>query len=151
VLDREGPDALTVGAVANELGIKAPSLYKHFGGKRELEAVLVADGLEASADAMEAAGDDLLAVGAAYRAWALEHPHLYRLSTERPLPRDLLPEGLEDRAAAPLLRAVPDEDRARAVWAFAHGMVALELADRFPGGADLDAAWAAGLGAFARR
>ena len=31
----------------------------------------------------------------------------------------------------------------------AHGMVILELDDRFPPGADLDAAWARGLSAFA--
>jgi hypothetical protein len=42
-----------------------------------------------------------------------------------------------------------DGDRARAVWAFAHGMAELELADRFPPGADVDAAWRAGVTAFA--
>jgi hypothetical protein len=36
-------------------------------------------------------------------------------------------------------------DRARAVWVFAHGMVVLELAERFPPDADLDAAWRAGI------
>jgi hypothetical protein len=57
-----------------------------------------------------------------------------------------LPAGLEARAAAPLLAAVGgDPDRARATWAFAHGMVMLELTDRFPAGADLDAAWRVGL------
>ena len=34
-----------------------------------------------------------------------------------------------------------DEHRARLLWAAAHGLVVLELADRFPPGADLDAAW----------
>jgi Tetracyclin repressor-like, C-terminal domain len=42
-----------------------------------------------------------------------------------------------------------DPDRARALYAFAHGMVILELGGRFPDGADLDAAWARGLRAFA--
>jgi hypothetical protein len=86
-----------------------------------------------------------MALAVAYRRFALGHPHLYRLMTDRPLPREQLPAGVEDRAAAPLLRAVGDPDRARAVWAFAHGMVALELAERFPPGADLDAAWRAGI------
>ena len=62
--------------------------------------------------------------------------------TERPLPRDLLPGGLEARAAAPLLKATGDADLARALWAFAHGMVTLELAGRFPPWAELDRAWA---------
>jgi len=68
--------------------------------------------------------------------------------TELPLPRDLLPEGLEARAAEPLLRVTKEPDRARALWAFAHGMVQLELAGRFPPGADLGPAWATGIAAF---
>ena len=68
--------------------------------------------------------------------------------TELPLPRDRLPDGLEARAAAPLVRAAGDEDRARALWAFAHGMVTLELAGRFPPDADVDAAWQTGIAAF---
>jgi hypothetical protein len=43
-----------------------------------------------------------------------------------------------------------DPDRARAAWAFAHGMTILELDGRFPTNADLDAAWAVGLDRFAR-
>jgi AcrR family transcriptional regulator len=150
LLTREGVEALTLGRVAKALGIRPPSLYKHFAGKREIEAALIAEGFEAFAAALAAARPDLAAIARAYRAFALEHPHLYRLMTSGPLPRDLLPGGLEERAAAPLLRAAGDPDRARAAWAFAHGMVDLELAGRFPPGADLDAAWADAIGAFTR-
>jgi hypothetical protein len=38
-----------------------------------------------------------------------------------------------------------DTDLARATFAFAHGMTILELGDRFPAEADLDAAWRRGL------
>lgn len=31
------------------------------------------------------------------------------------------------------------------MWAFAHGMVSLEIDSRFPPGADLDSAWRAGI------
>jgi AcrR family transcriptional regulator len=149
LLDREGVEALTLGRIARELGIKTPSLYKHFAGKRELEAVLIAEGLEAWARALSGAPADIAGIGAAYRRFALENPELYRLMTERPLPRDLLPEGLEEQAAAPLLKAVGDPDLARAAWALAHGMVELELAGRFPAHADLDAAWAKAMAALA--
>jgi hypothetical protein len=71
--------------------------------------------------------------------------------TDRPLPRDRLPAGVEARAAAPLLRAAGNQDLARAVWAFAHGMVQLELARRFPPGADPDTAWQEGISAFQGR
>jgi AcrR family transcriptional regulator len=139
LLAREGIEALTVGRLARSLGIKAPSLYKHFNSKRELETELIADGLEAHAAAVD--GADLRAIARAYRDFALANPELYRLMTERPLPREDLPAGLEARAAAPLLRALGDADLARGAWAFAHGMVQLELAGRFPPDADLDAAW----------
>ena len=70
--------------------------------------------------------------------------------TGGPLPRERLPEGLEAWTAEPVVVAVGgDPDRARAAWAFAHGMTILELDGRFPPGADLDAAWAAGIGALA--
>jgi AcrR family transcriptional regulator len=147
LLREEGPDGITVGRLAAELGIRPPSLYKHFDGKRDLEARLIAQGLEAAAEAMEQAGDDLAEIAAAYRSFAVAEPALYRLMTEGPLPRDLLPEGLEARAGAPIARAAGDPDLARAAWAFAHGMTQLELAGRFPPGADLDAAWSAGIGA----
>jgi AcrR family transcriptional regulator len=151
LLTRDGVEALTVGRLAAGLRIKPPSLYKHFAGRREIEAALIGEGLEAQADALEAAGPSLDEIAKAYRAFALAHPHLYRLMTERPLPRDLLPEGVEARAAAPVVRAAHgDADLARALWAFAHGMVQLELAARFPPGADLDAAWQRALTALAR-
>jgi AcrR family transcriptional regulator len=147
LLVAEGLDALTLGRIAHRLEIKPPSLYKHFAGKREIEAILIAEGFEAHITALGEAGDTQEGLAAAYRAFALANPHLYRLMTERPLPRDLLPEGLEARAAEPLLRVTKDPDRARALWAFAHGMVQLELAGRFPPGADLEPAWATGIAA----
>jgi AcrR family transcriptional regulator len=148
LLAREGVEGLTIGRLAGALGIKPPSLYKHFAGKRHIEAVLIAEGLAAFAEALEAAGPSLADVAAAYRRYALAHPQLYRLMTEGPLPRDLLPDGLEARAAAPVLSAAGDPDLARAAWAYAHGMVALELAGRFPPGADLDRAWTKAVAAF---
>jgi AcrR family transcriptional regulator len=154
LLDAEGPDGLTMRRVADALGIKAPSLYKHVPDKTALELLVIADGLAEVAEALEAAtadaADPLPALAKAYRDYAVAHPHLYRLMNYRPLRRDLLPEGLEDRAALPLLKAFGgDSDKARALWAFAHGMVSLEIDGRFPPDADLPAAWQAGLATFA--
>jgi len=151
LLADDGVEALTLGRIARELGIRTPSLYKHVDSKRAIEVALIAEGLEASADALERAAPDLASLAAAYRRFALEQPQLYRLMTERPLPREELPPGLEERAAAPLIRALGDADLARATWAFAHGMVQLELAGRFPPDADLDAAWATAVAALQAR
>ena len=43
-----------------------------------------------------------------------------------------------------------DPALAQALWSFAHGMVILELDDRYPPGSDLDRTWRAGAAAFAR-
>jgi AcrR family transcriptional regulator len=184
LLEEEGVEALTMRRLADRVGIRAPSLYKHLPDKAALEAAIIATGLEEAATAFEAAvegagegrnrgageaegaseasanaagagdgagkgaGGGLAALAAAYRRFALEHPHLYRLMNNGPLPREHLPPGLEERPAAPVLRVAGSQARARAVWAFAHGMVMLELDHRFPPDADLDAAWQAGIAAF---
>ena len=149
LLEREGPAGLSMRRVAERLGIRAPSLYKHVRDKGELEAALISEGFEETAERFEATGS-LAELGAVYRAFALEHPHLYRLMLQGPLARERLSPGAEQRAAAPVIAAVGgDRDRARAVFAFAHGMVILELDGRFPPDADLAAAWARGLSAFA--
>ena len=62
-----------------------------------------------------------------------------------------MPKGLEGWTAQPLLRVAGGEHGARAAWAFAHGMTILEVDGRFPAGADLDAAWEAGIAALAGR
>ena len=111
---------------------------------------LVSEGFEEWAEraeqAIEDPGEPVAALGRAYRDFARAHPHMYRLMTERPLARELLTPGVEERAAQPVVRAAGgDPDLARALWAFAHGMTVLELNERFPAGADLDAAWREGL------
>jgi AcrR family transcriptional regulator len=155
LLEQEGPAALTMRRLADRLGIRAPSLYKHLPDKAALEAAIIATGFEDAAAAFEAALDDatepLASLATAYRAFALAHPHLYRLMTDQPLPRDRLPAGLEDRTAAPLLHATGDPQLARAFFAFAHGMVLLELTRRLPAGADPQAAWHEGIAAFQAR
>lgn len=155
ILESEGPDALTMRSVAARLGIQAPSLYKHVADKEELEALLIAEALRGMGDALRAATAELPpraarrrllhAIAGGYREWALAHPHLYRLATEGALPRDRLPDGLEAWTSEPLVRAAGSPDRARATWAFAHGMTILELDGRFPPDANLEGAWRAGI------
>ena len=142
--------------VAEAVGVRAPSLYKHVSGRDELVAALQAEGLASMGRAFGGVGRKrtratrLAALADAYRRLALERPALYRLTASRPLLRDWLPEGLENEVGSVLIDAVGgDGDLARAVWAFAHGMSDLELAGRFPPDADIDAAWRAGVAALA--
>jgi AcrR family transcriptional regulator len=151
VLDRDGPDGLTMRSVADELRIKAPSLYKHVAGKGAIEAELIAAAMREIGQALHdslAGGGSIVDLLAAYRAAARAHPNLYRLATAGTLPREQLPAGLEDWAGEPFLTVTGEPHRAQALWSFAHGMVILELDGRFPAGSDLDRTWAEGAAAF---
>lgn len=155
VLETEGEQALTMRRIADEIGVRAPSLYKHIAGRDELIAALQAIGLRAAGQALSVVRTKrtrptrLAAFAVAYRQLALDRPALYRLTSGRPLLRDQLPDGLEREVGQVLVDVVGgDPDLARALWAFAHGMADLELAGRFPPDADLDKAWRVGVRAF---
>ncbi|MFE9907671.1 TetR/AcrR family transcriptional regulator [Streptomyces clavifer] len=152
LLEEEGAEALAMRRLADRVGVKAPTLYKHFPDKSSVVTALAGEMLRETAGVLEAAERDhpgsFVGLATAYRAHALAHPHLYLLT----MGSAVLPVGAAAAAAAPLFRAAGgDEGRARAAWAFAHGMVVLELNGRFLPGTDLAAAWEAGIAAFAVR
>ena len=152
VLGRDGPTGLTMRSVADELGIKAPSLYKHVAGKAAIEVELVAAALTEMGEALHATlveDGSTAALLATYRRKARAEPDMYRLATTGSLPREQLPPDLEDWAGEPFLTVTGEPHRAQALWSFAHGMVILELDGRFPAGSDLDRTWAEGAAAFA--
>ena len=154
ILEDEGVDALTMRRLAAEVGIQAPSLYKHFSTKRAVEAALIEQGMLELGKALHVAvaapgrGGLVRSLLDAYRRAALASPALYRLTTARRLPREDLPPGLEEWAGQPFFLATGDPWRAQALFSFAHGMVILELDDRFPEGSDLGRTWNAGAAAF---
>lgn len=154
IIEEEGAGALTMRRLAAVVGMQAPSLYKHFPTKRAVEAALIEQGMLEFGQALHAA----LSPGRqgavrrlldAYRKAAMAGPALYRLATVGHLPREDLPPGLEAWAGEPFLLATGDPWRAQALFSFAHGMVVLELDDRFPPGSDLGRTWRAGAAAFA--
>lgn len=148
LLEAEGPAALTMRRLATEMGIKAPSLYKHVANKDAIEAGLQERALIDMANAL-APAEGLVEITRLYRQWALAHPGLYELATRRPLHRDEIAPGVEAAAAAQIVAAAGGEEhRARALWALAHGLIDLELAGRFPPDADLDRTWEAALAPF---
>ena len=157
LLDNDGPDAVTMRRVADELGIQAPSLYKHFPNKAALELALIEEALveigEVSHSTIQLAAPDrcLGALLDAYRSYSLSHPHLYRLATSGHLAREGLSPGLEEWAGNPWYVVTGDAYLAQALWSFAHGMVVLELDDRYLPGSDLSRTWSAGACAFQHR
>ncbi|MDC7121254.1 TetR/AcrR family transcriptional regulator [Cellulomonas fimi] len=154
-----GPDAVTVRDVARAAGTSASAVYSLFGGREPLLHAVRAEAearFAASLDAAPRTGDpaaDLLALGIAYRDWALAEPHFYRVMfgtradddpAAAPVAQAATFRVLRDAAHAVLHDAgAPDAD-ARAVraaeglWALVHGLVDLELGGLLPG--DTDAA-----------
>ena len=57
LLEEEGLEALTMRRLAERVGIRAPSLYKHLPDKAALEAAIIATGFEEAAAAFEQAVD----------------------------------------------------------------------------------------------
>ena len=160
LVEIEGVETLTMRRLGDELGIKAPSLYKHLPGRDGVVAQLVDETLfetgdrlhtAVSAPAADAAGGPVAALLGAYRDLGRRNPNLYRLVTTGTLPRSALTPGLEDWAGEPFYRATGEPYRAQALWAFAHGTLILEIEERFLPGSDLDRTWAAGARAFAAR
>jgi AcrR family transcriptional regulator len=146
LLERDGPEGLAMRALAEAVGAHPPAVYRHFPDKRAVEAAVVSEGLfevgDAMLEALEGADDPLTSLSGAYRSWAHEHPHLYRLAFGKPLDVHVDPQA--EQHAGKALREVTkgDVNAARAIWASVHGLVSLELDKRFPEGSDLDAIWA---------
>jgi AcrR family transcriptional regulator len=156
ILEDEGLDALTMRRLAAAVDVRAPSLYKHFSSKRAVEVALIEEGLLESGHIMHRAvakpgrRSTTAALLSAYRSVALANPNLYPLMTSGSLPRAELTPGLEDWAGEPFLLATGDAYLGQALWAFAHGMVVLELDRRFLEHSDLDRTWRSGARAFER-
>jgi len=153
MLEAVGSDGLTMRRLADELGIRAPSLYKHVDGRPALELALVEIGLDETGLAMHAAvegsnGDPVGDLLGAYRALGLANPELYRLITASSFPRAGLLPGLEAWAGEPFFLVVGEPHLAQALWSFAHGTLILELDQRFLDGSNLDQTWHAGTEAF---
>lgn len=83
LLGEEGPSALSTRRLAREAGTSTMAVYTHFGGMPALVREVVADGFARLFDRVAAVEttddvlDDLTRVAGAYRAHALENPHVY--------------------------------------------------------------------------
>ena len=92
-LARGGPSALSVNAIAKELGVSGPALYRYFANRDELLTELIADAyrdLAAALSEMATSSDGSPAIrlrllAGAYRDWALANPERYRLLFTAPV------------------------------------------------------------------
>jgi AcrR family transcriptional regulator len=168
LLEAGGLRAVTMEAVAQQVGVRAPSLYKRIPGRGALLAAIATAVLGELGDLLAPLARDpdaaagLRSAALAYRAFAQANPRAYELLYMDLPPDSRPPVEVTARAAGPVLdltaRLVgPDQalEAARVVTAFVHGFVSMELAGAFRLGADLDGAYRYGLdvlvGALARR
>ncbi|MCC6436542.1 MAG: helix-turn-helix transcriptional regulator [Acidimicrobiales bacterium] len=87
-LTAEGAEALSLRAVARELGMVSSALYRYFASRDELLTALIIEAYDelgeraeraAAATADQPAGLRWVAVARAVRAWAVDHPRRYAL------------------------------------------------------------------------
>ncbi|MGY0019975.1 TetR/AcrR family transcriptional regulator [Streptomyces sp. cg35] len=101
-----GASALSLNAIAKQMGMSGPALYRYFAGRDELITELVRDAYQSLADTFrettEAAGSraDLTALAHALRDWALADPHRYFLVYGTPVPGYHAPDDITAIASA---------------------------------------------------
>jgi AcrR family transcriptional regulator len=147
-LDREGWDALTINALATQLGTKGPSLYNHVQSLEDLRRTVrmrvVGDIIEMlnTVGQGRTRDDAVMAMASAYRSYAHHHPGRYSAFTRMPLGGDD-PEFTDATraAAAPVISVLASygldgEEAFHAAlefWSAMHGFVLLEMTGAMSG------------------
>ena len=100
-LAASGGAALSLRAIAREMGMASSALFRYFPNRDALLTALIIDTYGALADATEAAearvhalpvGDRWMAICHAVRDWAVTHPHEYALIFGSPIPGYAAPQ-----------------------------------------------------------
>ena len=141
----EGWSAVTIRRLADAIESSQPVIYSHFGNRDAIVAAVAIEGFQELAEALRHAAHGstnrqqaIRHVGAAYLAFAREHPTLYEAMFAMPTglhfaQADTRPEL---RAAFAALEAVvtPSKDDAELAtetfWAALHGLAELERSGR---------------------
>ncbi|MEU4422244.1 TetR-like C-terminal domain-containing protein [Actinoplanes sp. NPDC024001] len=156
ILESAGVAGLTMQAVADRVGVRAPSLYKRVRSRDDLLRLVVeatVRDLGAQLNATATGGDprrDLAELARAFRAFAHAHP----LGCQLIFAPKAAGASLDALAAtaAPVLRAttlLAGEQHAlqaaRTVTAWAYGFISMELAGAFQLGGDVEDAYEFGI------
>lgn len=156
MLDERPGGELGIGALAERLGVKPPSLYKHVEGTVGLRRGIM---LRAKADLAAAFGkagigkareEAVHSIALVYRRWAKEHPGQYPLTMRAPSPGDKDDEEVSAALVNVLYTALSgyrldgDDliDAVRFLRSSLHGFVDLETTSAFQLPRDLDRSYA---------
>jgi AcrR family transcriptional regulator len=152
IADEVGLSRLTLAALADSLGVRQPSLYKHIDGMDALQRSIAVRAKTELGDVLGRAavgksGDDAIrALATAYRRWALEHPGRYSATVRAPEPGDTDDEAASaavigiafDVLAGYDLHGDDAVDATRALRSTLHGFIALESSRGFGLPVDID-------------
>jgi AcrR family transcriptional regulator len=133
-----GVSALSLNAIAKQMGVSGPALYRYFASRDDLITALIRDAYRSLADTVSSAydgGADAVALAQVIRTWALADPQRYLLIYGTPVPGYHPPDdtrAISDEIMAVLIEAV-GPDRAVSFWTRLHGVLSLELAGHFAG------------------
>lgn len=95
LMAREGAGGLSLRAIAREMGMTAPAIYRYFPSRDDLVTALLLDAFDSISTAIETADAALpptdyfarvRAIGVTYRTWAKSHPAEYALILGTPIP-----------------------------------------------------------------
>ncbi|MGV9274985.1 TetR/AcrR family transcriptional regulator [Streptomyces griseosporeus] len=92
-----GAPGLSLNAIAKQMGMSGPALYRYFASRDELITELIRDAYRSLADTIRtaaASGADLAGLGQALRAWALDDPQRYFLVYGTPVPGYHAPDDI---------------------------------------------------------
>jgi len=148
--DEVGLTRLTLAALAERLGVRQPSLYKHIDGMDDLQRSIAVRAKREMADVLGRAAvgrsknDAIRAISVAYRSWATEHPGRYASTVRAPAPDDVDDQDASsavvgvvlDILAGYDLRGDDAIDAARALRSMLHGFI--EAAGGFGLPVDID-------------
>ena len=145
-LASEGAAALSLRAVARELGVVSSAVYRYVASRDELLTLLVVAGYDELGDAVDEAlaavdEDDhrgrLVAIGTAVRAWAMREPATYALLFGSPVPGYRAPAERTTGPGTRVVRALVE------VWTHAYAAGRLQVSDAPPVPTSLARAFAA--------
>lgn len=145
LVDEEGIEQLSLGHLAERLGIRTPSLYNHVAGlpglRHELAIYSARDLLAhlTRATIGKSRGDAILALADAYRAYARQYPGRYQFTLQAPPADDTQMSALSEELVNvmwAILRPYHLSDETtvhaiRSMRSIVHGFVSLEVAGGF--------------------
>jgi AcrR family transcriptional regulator len=158
ILEEKGFDSVSMQAVADAVGVRPPSLYKHFADRGGLLRAVTEDALDDLKRAVDKAvrtvptRENLERMAIAYRTFAKKNPRAYQLIFAPDAPNEDADLQARLSSASTLLKILSEAlgpekalPAARTLVPFLHGFVLMEITGLFRFGGSVNHAFEFGL------